>query len=171
MRLPTRLAQKLKIDPEADEPLYLTQDGLDRLVKKLERIEKVDLPQAIADVTETGQFGDFSENAEYQEAKGRMRRYRDQVTNIKERLKKIVVIDHTGASGGSVQLGSSVKLQTPDGKMKIFEIVGPQETDPLAGRLSFKSPLGARLLNRTVGEEVHVPMGANETIYKIIHIA
>ncbi len=170
MQLPTRRAQKLRIDPEADEPLYLTQDGLDRLRQKLERIEKVDLPQAIADVTETGQFGDFSENAEYQEAKGRMRRAHDQITSIKERLKKIVVIDNTGASGESVQLGSTVVLET-NGKSKTFEIVGPQETDPLRGRLSFKSPLGAKLLNRTVGEEVSVPMGTNATIYKIVQIS
>jgi transcription elongation GreA/GreB family factor len=170
MRLPTRRAQKLKIDSEADEPLYLTQDGLDRLRQKLERIEKVDLPQAIADVTETGQFGDFSENAEYQEAKGRMRHAHDQITSIKERLKKIVVIVTAGVSGESVQLGSTVVLET-DGKRKTFEIVGPQETDPLRGRLSFKSPLGARLLNRKVGDEMHVPTGARETIYKIVEIA
>ncbi|MBI5794489.1 GreA/GreB family elongation factor [Candidatus Uhrbacteria bacterium] len=170
MQLPTRRAQKLKIDPEADEPLYLTQDGLDRLRQKLERIEKIDLPQAIADVTETGQFGDFSENAEYQEAKGRMRRYHDQMTSIKERLKKIVVIDKAVVHE-SVQLGSIVVLETTDGKRKTFEIVGPQETDPLHGRLSFKSPLGAKLINRTVGDEVYVPTGATETIYKIIGIS
>lgn len=170
MRLPTRRAQKLKIDHEADEPLYLTQDGLDRLRQKLERIEKVDLPQAIADVAETGQFGDFSENAEYQEAKGRMRRAHDQITGIKERLKKIVVIDNTGATGESVQLGSTVVLEI-EGKRKTFEIVGPQETDPLRGRLSFKSPLGAKLLNRTVGEAVSVTMGANESTYRIVYIS
>ncbi len=170
MQLPTRRAQKLKIDPEADEPLYLTQDGLDRLRQKLERIEKVDLPQAIADVTETGQFGDFSENAEYQEAKGRMRRAHDQITSIKERLKKIVVIDKT-VLHQSVQLGSTVVLEQADGKQKTFEIVGPQETDPLRGRLSFKSPLGAKLMNRTVGETVSVTMGVNEVNYKIVQIA
>ncbi|MFA4845899.1 MAG: GreA/GreB family elongation factor [Patescibacteria group bacterium] len=169
MRLPTRRAQKLKIDPEADEPLYLTQDGLDRLHRVLERVEKVDLPQAIADVTETGQFGDFSENAEYQEAKGRMRRYHDQITSIKERLKKIVVIDKT-VSHQSVQLGSTVVLET-GGKTKTFEIVGPQETDPLRGRLSFKSPLGAKLINRTVGEEVQVPTGTSQSTYRIIEIS
>ncbi|MBI4437763.1 GreA/GreB family elongation factor [Candidatus Uhrbacteria bacterium] len=166
MRLPTRRAQKLKIDHEADEPLYLTQDGLDRLKQKLERIERVDLPQAIADVAETGQFGDFSENAEYQEAKGRMRRFHDQITGIKERLKKIVVIEKPTASEASVQLGSTVGLEQTDGKRRTFEIVGSQETDPLRGRLSFKSPLGAKLLNRTVGEEVDV-QGMR---YKIIEI-
>ena len=170
MRLPTRRAQKLKIDTEADEPLYLTQDGLDRLYRILERTEKIDLPQAIADVTETGQFGDFSENAEYQEAKGRMRRYHDQITSIKERLKKIVVIDKT-VSQDSVQLGSTVVLETLDGKRKTFEVVGPQETDPLRGRLSFKSPLGAKLLNRSVGEEVSVVASSGESTYKIIAIS
>lgn len=169
MRLPIRRSQRLKIDTEADEPLYLTKEGIEKLQRKLERLEKQELPQAISDVQWTGQFGDFSENAEYQEAKGRMRRLHDQIAHLKERLKRIVIIQKSGAQ--SVQLGSTVELEMQDGKSKTFEIVGPQETDPLRGRLSFKSPLGARLINRKVGEEINIETNLGTISYKITQIS
>ncbi len=156
---------------EADEPVYLTQEGIEKLGHRLKQIEEYDLPQAIADVRITGEFGDFSENAEYQEAKARMRRLRDQATGIRERLKSVIVIERGGADVTSVQLGSRVLLEMPDGKHKHFEIVGPQETDPLRGKLSYKSPLGAKLMNRTVGERVTVQGGSGELVHKILGIA
>lgn len=171
MQLPFRPKEKSKKLLEPDEPAYLTADGVEGLKRRLKQIEDFDLPQAIADVRQTGEFGDFSENAEYQEAKARMRRLRDQATGIRERLKNVIVIERAAGGSVSVQLGSVVTLETFSGQQKKFEIVGPQETDPLRGRLSFKSPLGAKLLNRTVGESVSVGEGAGEVTYKILEIA
>lgn len=171
MQLPFRPKEKMKKLLEPDEPAYITADGVEKLKRRLKQIEDNDLPQAIADVRQTGEFGDFSENAEYQEAKARMRRLRDQATGIREKLKSVIVIERTVGSSTSVQLGSIVMLESSAGQLKKFEIVGPQETDPLRGRLSFKSPLGAKLLNRTVGESVSVGEGAREVTYKILEIA
>jgi transcription elongation GreA/GreB family factor len=171
MQLPFRPKEKMKKLLEPDEPTYLTAEGIDKLARRLKQIEECDLPQAIIDVRQTGEFGDFSENAEYQEAKARMRRLRDQATGIREKLKTAIVIEHGAGGAGGVQLGSVVVLETSDGQQKKFEIVGPQETDPLRGRLSFKSPLGAKLLNRTVGESVSVRGAAGEVVYTILEIA
>ncbi len=164
MRLPTRKSQKLKL-PQDEGPLYLTKAGIEKLERRLERIETTELPQAIEDVRRTGEFGDFSENAEYQEAKGRMRRLHNSVLVIKDKLKRAVLIEKEEGMQG-VQIGSVVVLETGDGQHKTFEIVGPSETDPTRGRVSYKSPLGARLINREVGESVEIGL----TTYAIVEI-
>lgn len=164
MRLPTRKSQKLKI-PVDEGPLYLTEGGIEKLERRLDRIEKTELPQAIEDVRRTGEFGDFSENAEYQEAKGRMRRLHNSVTIIKDKLKRVVLIKAQEGMEG-VQIGSTVVVQTSEGDKKTFEIVGPSETDPTRGRLSYKSPLGSRLMGREIGESVETAL-INYTIVDI----
>ena len=145
---------------QVDEPLYLTPEAIEKMKRRLARIESEELPQAIEDVRRTGEFGDFSENAEYQEAKGRMRRLHDQVTSIREKLKVVIEIEANGSD--LVVMGSTVVLELDDGSQKTFYIVGPQETDPMKGKLSFKSPLGAKLMGRRVGEkiEVNTPRGS-----------
>ncbi|NQV89315.1 MAG: GreA/GreB family elongation factor [Parcubacteria group bacterium] len=156
MRLPTRKSQSLKI-PHDEGPLYLTQGGIEKLERRLKKIESLELPEAIEDVRRTGEFGDFSENAEYQEAKWRMRRLHNSVLTIKDKLKRAVLIE-TDKGVGGVQIGSTVVLQTTQGDRKTFEIVGPSETDPTRGRLSYRSPLGASLMGREVGESVEAAL-------------
>ncbi len=153
---------------QEDEPLYLTSDAIQKMKRRLVRIQGEELPQAIADVRRTGEFGDFSENAEYQEAKGRMRRLHDQATTIKEKLKVVVEIE-VPTEGSVVQMGSTVVLATGGGE-KTFQIVGPQETDPMKGKLSFKSPLGAKLMGRSPGEEVEVSTPTSRSIYQILSV-
>jgi transcription elongation factor GreA len=170
MQLPFRPKEKNKKLLDQSEPVYLTKDGVAKLEQRLKQIENCELPQAVEDVRQTGEFGDFSENAEYQEAKARMRRLRDQAISIRERLKSVILIERSGKSA-VVQLGSIVALESLDGTKKIFEIVGPHETDPVRGRLSFKSPLGAKLMNRMVGDSVSISGQAGEIIYKITGIS
>ena len=168
MQLPLRPKQKMKQALQEDEPLYLTSDAIEKMKRRLERIEEEELPQAIEDVRCTGEFGDFSENAEYQEAKGRMRRLHDQATTIKEKLKVVLEIE-APAAGSVVQMGSTVVLAT-GGAEKIFQIVGPQEADPVKGKLSFKSPLGAKLMGRSIGEEVEISTPSSKTTYRIVSV-
>ena len=169
MQMPFRPKQQAKQLLQKEEPLYLTREAIQRMKRKLERIEGEELPQAIADVRRTGEFGDFSENAEYQEAKGRMRRLRDQATTIKEKLK--VVIEIEPSASGLVQMGSTVVLELDQGTTKTFYIVGPQEADPVKGKLSFKSPLGARLMGRSVGEKIELTTPGGTVTYKIVSVS
>lgn len=153
---------------QEDEPLYLTTEAIEKMKHRLERIERVELPQAIQDVRRTGEFGDFSENAEYQEAKARMRRLHDQATTIKEKLKVVIEIVH--ASSSLVQMGSVIVLELGDGTQKRFSMVGPQEADPPNGKLSFKSPLGAKLMGRSLGELIELSTPSGSITYQIIKI-
>lgn len=168
MQLPFRPKQQMKQALQEEEPLYLTRDAIQKMKHRLEIIQDEELPQAIVDVRRTGEFGDFSENAEYQEAKGRMRRLHDQATTIKEKLK--VVIEIESSHSGLVQMGSTVTLELRNGSGKTFHIVGPQEADPMKGKLSFKSPLGAKLMGRSVGEEIELTSASGPTTYRIAQI-
>jgi len=168
MRLPFRPKQQMKRLLQEDEPLYLTREAIEKMKSRLRRVEQIELPQAIEDVRRTGEFGDFSENAEYQEAKGRMRRLYNQVTRLKEQLK--VAIEIEPSRSDVVQMGSTVELETNGGIPKTFSIVGPQEADPVRGKLSFKSPLGAKLMGRSVGEEVELSTPAGTAFYRVVEI-
>src|SRR3989344_6740765 len=104
MRLPIRRGEKMKKRDE--ETLYVTPAGITAMEREIQRIEHTDLPEAIADVRQTAAFGDFSENAEYQEAKSRMRRLHARLFQLKEQVKQAVVIRKTGAD--RVSLGSTI---------------------------------------------------------------
>lgn len=153
MRLPTRRSERLKSTTTSAEPMYLTQKGLEKLKQKLSRLEATELPQAIEDVRITAEFGDFSENAEYQEAKARMRRLHNQVFVLKDKIQRATLIQPNESLNTTVQIGSWVELEK-DGILKNFQIVGPQESDPMRGRISHVSPLGSSLIGHTIGETV-----------------
>jgi transcription elongation factor GreA len=168
MRLPIRKSEQLHQSKQEPSSPYLTKEGLDRLKQKLQRLKIQELPQAIEDVRRTAEFGDFSENAEYQEAKARMRRLHTQIFSLEEKIKQAVVIEKNGSSG-EIALGSTVMVRS-NGKNRVFEIVGPQESDPTHHRISHLSPLGTRLMGKTVGDIVKLQTLSGEILYRIVKI-
>lgn len=168
MRLPLRRSERLKIHTD-DGPFRITADGLKKLISKLKHIESTDLPESILDVQRTAEFGDFSENAEYQEAKARMRRLHAQIFSLKEKIKQADVIESNVVSDGTVQLGSTVLLETK-GMQKTFFIVGSHEANPIQGRISHLSPLGVRLIGHKIGDQINVPTSQGEILYLIKNI-
>ena len=167
MRIPTRRSQQLKqaSDEGAD---ILTAEGLRRLKDELARLER-EQPQAIEEVDRTRQFGDFSENAEYQDAKSRLRRLNDRVLTLNARINRAMVIEQNGVSSGRVRLGSKVTVET-GGRKVTYEIVGPRESNPSRGRISHLSPLGAALTGHATGDEVTVQSPAGLVTYRITDI-
>lgn len=149
MRLPQRRSQMMvKHGPETD---HLTPEAVDRLHRTLHTLEKIDRPKIVEDLSHALTLGDFSENAEYQDAKARLARIDGRIFGLKERIKNAIVIDR-GAANGSIRLGSTVKFNLA-GKEKTYEILGPQEANPSRGKISHLSPLGAALIGRKTGEK------------------
>ena len=148
MRLPQRRSQMLvKHGPETD---HLTPEAVDRLKNTLHSLEKIDRPKIVEDLSHALTLGDFSENAEYQDAKARLARIDGRIFGLKERIKNAIVIDRGGADG-SIRLGSTVKFNLA-GKEKTYEILGPQEANPSRGKISHLSPLGAALIGKKTGD-------------------
>ncbi len=149
MRLPQRRSQMMvQHGPESD---HLTPEALERLKKTLHALEKIDRPKIVVDLSHALTLGDFSENAEYQDAKHRLSRIDGRIFGMQQRIKNAVVIDR-GTSNGSINLGSTVRF-TLAGKEKTYEILGPQEANPSRGKISYLSPLGAALMHKSVGEK------------------
>ena len=174
MQIPRR--QWSRRPPPNYEPVYLTPEGVRRLEARLARL-KASLPAVIAETSRTSAYGDRSDNAEYKEAKGILRRTHGQIFNIEDQLKRVVLIPSGAGTAGTIQLGSTVIVEIKkDGvplsaaARKTFRILGSSETDPGRGRISHTSPLGAALLGHTVGDVVVVQAPGGTQEYKIVEV-
>src|SRR6185312_272030 len=153
-------------------PVYLTPEGIERLHEQLARVKKR-LPIAAEEAARTAAYGDRSDNAEYKQAKGALRRIHYQIFEIETQLKHAVAIDTGATTSGIIRLGSTVIIES-NGKEKTYQLVGPSETDPPHGRISQVSPLGAALIGHAAGDIVTVktPGAKNggEQQYRVISI-
>lgn len=147
----------------------LTQDGVDELKKELKQL--VGERREIADRIKTArEFGDLSENAEYQSARGDQEKNEARIQEVEHILQNLEVIK-APKGDNKVQLGSKVKLKSADGKTKEFQVVGTVEADPLAGKISDESPIGKKLLGKRIEDEIEIQTPAETATYKITDIA
>lgn len=165
MRIPTRRSEK-NVDRSIDP--YLTRDGIAALERDLERLQKRSRPRVLAELQAAQALGDLSENAAYSIAKGRLRGIDARVAEITERLKRAVLIA-PGSPDGTVQIGSRVTVRV-GGAERVYDIVGSQETDPSAGRISYLSPLGALLIGHTAGDVIELPVDDRRVRYEIVAV-
>jgi transcription elongation GreA/GreB family factor len=167
MRIPRRKADELK--KRDNGPVYLTEAGFERLQEKLARIKR-SLPELIDATAEAAAAGDRSDNAAYTSSKAALRRANWQILEIEDELKRVAVITSGPDANGAAKLGSIVILET-DGEKKKFEIVGPKETDPGADRISQRSPLGAALIGKKIGDAVTIKTTSGPKKYQILKIS
>lgn len=165
MRLPNRKPGKYTF-PTFDP--VMTEEKFKALEAKLDHILTVSRPKAIKDTQTYAENGDFSENAEYQIAKGRLRGLNKTIDEIRYQLANAEVIK-SPTDTKTVQVGHAVTFSV-NGIEKTFHILGSTEANPNAGVISYKSPLGALLLGQQVGNEVSMNIGGKPVKYKIIKI-
>jgi len=165
MRTPTRKPGQyahLKPDP------HLSEEKFNELKNKLERLKNFSHPHAVAEVKRLAEMGDFSENAAYQMAKGRLRGINQRILNINDHLKSAIIIKPI-KDAKIIQLGNKITVKIGD-KQKTYIILGSTETDPTRGIISHNSPIGSALIGKRIGDKVEVEL-KNKTIkYKIIKI-
>ncbi len=148
---------------------YITQEGLDKLKKELERLKKEERNKVAEQLKEAISFGDLSENAAYDEAKENQAFLEGKIAELEKLINAAHIIKKEDVHNGWVQIGSLVALS--DGiNEQCFEIVGEEEANPLENRLSFKSPLGQALLNKPKGAEVEIKTPKGIIKYKILKI-
>lgn len=167
MRLPTRKSELERLQRQEIDH-YLTPEKIIRLTRELDDLVKRQRRPAADEVARTAQMGDLSENAAYQFAKQHLRRINDRITILEERLKHAIPINKQPADG-KIRIGSTVKLRLKSTELT-FEILGSSESDPVRGRISYKSPLGSVLIGRAVGAVVSVPTTRGEMSYEILAI-
>ena len=153
----------------ADE-VILTKEGKEELEKRLEYLKLTARAEITERIKTAREFGDLSENAEYDAAKNEQAMIEGEIQEIENKLKYAVIIKD-GAKKGVVSLGSKVDILDNDTKeLMTYEIVGTTEADVEVGRISNESPIGNALLGRKAGETltVNVPVGnVSITIKKV----
>ncbi len=145
----------------------LTKEGVEEL--KIELDNLIAKRAGIAESIKTArELGDLAENAEYQAARVEQDRNEIRISEIEGILQNVEIIKKPRGDS-KVQLGSKVKLK--NGSTKEFQVVGTVEADPLSGKISDESPIGAALLGKKVGDKVEIKT-PNEVIhYKIVDIS
>jgi transcription elongation factor GreA len=146
---------------------HITSQKADQMRQELGRLLKISRPAASDEVAELAKLGDFSENAAYQMAKGRLRGINNRILVLEDKLNNAVIIECT--PGKCVQLGNQVTVET-DGQTKIYQILGSQETNPKQGIISQHSPIGAALLGHKINDEVEIEINGKTIKYRIIKI-
>lgn len=167
MRLPQRRSQQLQDKDTSDDIVYLTPEGVEKLKRELVRLETIELPPTLESMRFALTLGDFSENAEYQEAKPKLARIQTRILTIKDRLKRAIMVG--GDDSGRVVIGSRVTVRVNE-KEKVYQLVGSREANPTQGRISYLSPVGEALLNRKLNETVEVTNDNGVTTYVILKI-
>lgn len=145
----------------------LTQAGVDEL--KTELANLISDRSTIAEAIKTArEFGDLSENAEYQSARSDQERNEARIAEVEAILANVEIIKKPSGAA-KVQLGSQVTLKGAT-KTKEFQIVGTVEADPLSGKISDESPIGQALLGKKVGETVEIKTPVDTTAYQVVSI-
>lgn len=165
MRLPTRKPGKYSnIVPDT----FITADKLAQLQEKLAHLKQQHMPAA-NEVSRLAELGDFSENAEYQMAKARLRSILFTMSKLEHQIQNAQVLP-VSTDHSFVSLGSTVTVLV-DGVSKTFQILSSNETDPTRNIISHHSPLGSALLGHKLGEIVTIPVKGVDVAYTITQIA
>ena len=137
----------------------LTQQGLDDLKAKIEHLSTARRREVAERIKEAREFGDISENSEYDDAKNEQAMLERQIAELEEKLRGAQVLDEEAVSTDVVSVGSTVhvKDQKTDKSAK-YKIVGSSEANPSDNKLSNQSPVGKALIGKKRGDLVSVPV-------------
>ncbi len=152
-----------------ENPVYLTEEGLENLREKLDDLINVKRPELAVRLNKAIKQGDLSENADYITAKEAQGFLEGQIQEIQHKIRNAVIIEESDGTDGRVRLGSHVTvLEMGYDEKETYHVVGPTEADPSSGKISHESPLGKALLGHSVGDEVTIQAPAGQIVFKLL---
>ncbi|MDN5348582.1 MAG: transcription elongation factor GreA [Clostridia bacterium] len=155
----------------AEKEVLLTASGLKKLEDELAYLKSVKRREVAERIKQAIEFGDISENSEYEDAKNEQAFIEGRILTLEKKLRSAKVIGEEENAGNIVTMGSRVVLKDLDNGDELeYEIVGSMEADPLENKISNESPVGRAIMGKTVGDVVKVVVPAGEISYKIIRI-
>ncbi len=137
--------------------VILTYEGLEGLKVELEELSTVKRREVAGRIKEAREFGDISENSEYDDAKNEQAMLETRIAQIEEKIRSAQVVSAEDVSTDVVGVGVTVSVKFEDGKSAKFTIVGSAEAKP-PEKLSNESPVGKALMGRKKGEQVTVQL-------------
>ena len=153
----------------ANQPIYLTAEGLTKLEEELEYLRTVKRQEVAQRLHEAMEDGELIENAEYEAAKNEQAFVEGRILELERILAQARIIERDGKSD-KVRVGSTVVVQEDGETPETYTIVGAAEANPKEGLISNESPVGRALLDHKVGDEVVVEAPAGKLRLKIVKI-
>ena len=154
------------------EKIFLTQKGYDELQERLDYLTGQGRQEMSEKIKLAREYGDLSENAEYDAAKNEQAFMEQEIKEIAEKLRNAEIIDESNLDSKTVSIGSIVKLQDMELDEKVeIKIVGSSEADIMKNRIGDESPIGQSLIGKKKGAVVDVNTPSGVLKYKIISIS
>ncbi|HHY59807.1 MAG TPA: transcription elongation factor GreA [Clostridia bacterium] len=152
--------------------VILTPEGLRRLEEELETLKTVRRREVAERIKQAIEFGDISENSEYEDAKNEQAFIEGRILTLEKKLRNARVLDEAEVATDVVSLGSRVLLKDIDtGDEMEFVLVGSMEADPAAMKISNESPVGKAILGAKTGDVVEVEVPAGKVKYQVLKIS
>ncbi len=154
-----------------ERQIVLTPEGHRRLKEEIDYLSTKKRAEVAERIRDSRQFGDISENSEYDDAKNEQAMVEQRIAMLEEKLRGATIIDADTVSTDSVSVGTKVTLQNvKSGEVVQYLLVGSAEADPTDHRLSNESPVGRAILGRKPGEKVTVKVPQGSLRLKVLAI-
>ncbi len=148
----------------------ITPAGLQRLKDELHHLRSSERPRIVQMIAVAREHGDLKENAEYHSAKERQSFTEGRINALEDKIARAEVIDPTKLSGDRVAFGATITLTSDGGKETVYQIVGADESDISAGKLSVTSPVARQLIGKEAGDEITIRTPAGARVYEVISV-
>ena len=149
----------------------MTAEGYQALDAELKRLKTVERPSVIAAISEARTHGDLSENAEYHAAKERQAFIEGRLAELEDKIARAQVIDVSKLSGKQIKFGATVNLLDEEsGQKSKYKIVGEDESDVKAGKISISSPMARALIGKEEGDVVEVMAPGGPKSYEVVKV-
>ena len=154
-----------------ETPIPMTEEGFNTYKAKLQRLKTEERQKIAHRIRQAKEFGDISDNAEYESAKSDQAFVEGEIIQLERLLERAQIIDRNELTNDEVHLGSTVELRDEASK-EVYRVtlVGTTEADIEKQRISNESPIGAAILDKKLNEVVDVKTPRGQTKFKIINI-
>lgn len=151
--------------------ILMTAEFKKQLEEKLYDLKVNGRAKAAEQIRIAREFGDLSENAEYDIAKEEQAKLEAEIADIEQKLRNAVIIEEKNKSD-RVDFGSKIKIQNVETNEEFeYTVVGSSESDPMKGKMSNESPIGKAAMGKKKGEQITVKVPAGSVVYKIVKIS
>lgn len=149
----------------------MTAEGYQALDEEMKNLKSVERPAVIQAIAEAREHGDLSENAEYHAAKERQGWIEGRLAEIEDKLARAQVIDVSKLDGDTVKFGATVTVVDEDTDAEsVYKIVGEDEADVKAGKISITSPIARAMINKEIGDVIEVNAPGGLKSYEILNV-
>ncbi|MGN1258959.1 MAG: transcription elongation factor GreA [Christensenellales bacterium] len=152
--------------------IFLTKEGREEKEKYLDYLKSERRQEVVEKLKAAREFGDLSENSEYDAARDEQRKLEAEIEKIEETLRQAKIVDVKDVKSDKVGVGTTVKLYDMEFDEEVeYSIVGSLESNPSKGLISNESPIGKSLMGKKVGDVVNVEAPAGSIKMKVLKIS